>query len=164
MTSQYAGSLRNRCLTSCDWQLSPLLSFQTKPGVHSVPYSIDTGGYFVTYSWGLKNYKYSRFTYQKWISFVNPKPSQTFASTLRLFCSEMWLRVFWYMESYGYRFVGALAKLRKATISFAMPVCPSVCPRGTTRLPLDGFLWNLIFEYFSKSCSGKSSLIKIWEE
>jgi hypothetical protein len=31
--------------------------------------------------------------------------------------------------------------LRKATISFVMPVCPfiylSVCPHGTTRLPLD---------------------------
>jgi len=24
--------------------------------------------------------------------------------------------------------------------------CPSFCPHGTTRLPLDGFSWNLIFE------------------
>ena len=30
---------------------------------------------------------------------------------------------------------GALAKLQKATISFAM----SLCPHGKTRLPLDGF-------------------------
>ena len=35
--------------------------------------------------------------------------------------------------------LGAIAKLRKATISFVMSVCPSVRPRGTTRLPLDGF-------------------------
>ena len=31
--------------------------------------------------------------------------------------------------------LGAFAKFRKATISFVV----SVCPRGTTRLPLDGF-------------------------
>ena len=28
----------------------------------------------------------------------------------------------------------------------------SVCPHGATRLPLDGFSLNLIFEYFSKIC------------
>jgi hypothetical protein len=27
-------------------------------------------------------------------------------------------------------------------------ICPSVSPRGTTRLPLDRFSWNLIFECF----------------
>jgi hypothetical protein len=41
-------------------------------------------------------------------------------------------------------FLGALAKLQKATISFAMSfrplsVCLSVCPHGTTPLILDGF-------------------------
>ena len=39
--------------------------------------------------------------------------------------------------------LGAFAKLRKATISFVMSVrlffSPSVCPHGTTRLPLDSF-------------------------
>jgi hypothetical protein len=34
--------------------------------------------------------------------------------------------------------------LRKATICFVMSVRPSVRPHGTTRLPLDGFSWNLI--------------------
>ena len=29
-------------------------------------------------------------------------------------------------------------------------VCSSFCPHGTTRLPLDGLLWNLIFESVSK--------------
>ena len=43
-------------------------------------------------------------------------------------------------------FLGAFAKLRTATINFIM----SVCPQGTTRLPLDGFSWNLIFVDFSK--------------
>jgi len=42
------------------------------------------------------------------------------------------------------------AKLRKATISFLMPACPSVCPHGTTRHPLYAFSRNFIFEYSSK--------------
>ena len=36
-------------------------------------------------------------------------------------------------------FLGALAKWRKTTISFVVLVRLSVCPHGTTRLPLDGF-------------------------
>ena len=36
-------------------------------------------------------------------------------------------------------FVGAFAKLRKATVSFVMSVVMSVCPHGTTRLQQDGF-------------------------
>jgi len=39
--------------------------------------------------------------------------------------------------------------LRKVTISFVMSVRPSA---GTTRLPLDGFSWNFIFDDFSKIC------------
>ena len=41
-------------------------------------------------------------------------------------------------------FRGTFAKLRKTSISFVM----SVRPRATTRLPLDGFWLNLIFELF----------------
>ena len=41
-------------------------------------------------------------------------------------------------------FLGAFAELQKLTISFVM----SVHPHGTTRLPLDGFSRNLIFEDF----------------
>ena len=33
----------------------------------------------------------------------------------------------------------------------------SVRPRGTTQLQLNGFSWNLIFEYFSKICRRSSS-------
>ena len=43
-------------------------------------------------------------------------------------------------------FFGAFAKLGKATISFRMLVCPSICPHGTTQLPLHQFSWNLISE------------------
>jgi hypothetical protein len=37
-----------------------------------------------------------------------------------------------------YQFLGAFAKLRKATISFVMSVCP-VRRHGTTGLTMDGF-------------------------
>ena len=40
---------------------------------------------------------------------------------------------------YSSLILGAFAKLRKANISFVTSVCPSVCPHGTTPLPLDGF-------------------------
>ena len=39
-----------------------------------------------------------------------------------------------------------------------------VCPHETTRLPLGGFSWNLIFEYFSKICRENSIFIKIWQK
>jgi len=51
------------------------------------------------------------------------------------------------MDIYNPRILGAFAKLRKATISFAisvcLPVCLSICPffgpHETTRFPLHGF-------------------------
>ena len=43
-------------------------------------------------------------------------------------------------------------------------VCPSVLPHGKTRLPLDVFSLNLIFDYCSIICGEKSSFIKIWQE
>ena len=61
-------------------------------------------------------------------------------------------------------FLGAFTKLRKATISFVMSVCPSVRQHGTIRLPLDGFSWSLIYEHFSKVCRENSNCIKIWQE
>jgi hypothetical protein len=44
--------------------------------------------------------------------------------------------------------LGALAKLQKVSMSFAM----SVWLHGTAQLPLDGFLLHLIFEYFLEIC------------
>jgi hypothetical protein len=61
-------------------------------------------------------------------------------------------------------FLGAFAKLQKATISFIMSVRPSVRPNETIRLPLEWFSRNLILQYFSKICRENSSLIKIWQE
>jgi hypothetical protein len=41
-------------------------------------------------------------------------------------------------------------KVQEVTISFVMPVCPSVSPHRTIWLPLDAFSQNLIFEVFFK--------------
>jgi len=56
--------------------------------------------------------------------------------------------------------LGAFAKLRIANIGFVM----SVCLHGITRLSLDGFLWNLVFEYYSKVCQESLGFIKIGQE
>ena len=53
--------------------------------------------------------------------------------------------------------------MRKATISFTMlsvhlSVRPSVRLQGPTRLPSDGFSWNLIFGYFLKICQENSQV------
>jgi len=57
--------------------------------------------------------------------------------------------------------LGALAKLRSATISFFMSVHLSLSPHRTSRLPLEGYLLNLIFEYFFwKSVKNNSNFIK----
>jgi hypothetical protein len=49
-----------------------------------------------------------------------------------------------------FRFLGAFVKLRKATIIFVMSVRLTFRPHWTTRVPLEVFSWNLVFEYFSK--------------
>ena len=61
-------------------------------------------------------------------------------------------------------FFSAFAKLRNVTIRFVLCVGPSVRPHWTTRLPLDRFSWNFIFEDFSKFWRDSSSFIKIWWE
>jgi len=58
----------------------------------------------------------------------------------------------------GAEFLSAFATLRKVAVSFVMSFL------GTTRLPLDGFPSNLIFEYFSKICPKNSSFVKICQE
>jgi hypothetical protein len=45
-----------------------------------------------------------------------------------------------------FTFINPFAKLRKATISYIM----AVRPNEPSPLPLDGFSWNLICEYFLK--------------
>jgi len=52
-------------------------------------------------------------------------------------------------------FLGAFAKLRKATLSFVMPACLSVRPHVTTRLPLQGFAYHFVFGNFFENLSIK---------
>jgi len=61
---------------------------------------------------------------------------------------------------YWFLFLGVFAKLWKVPVCFFM----SVCPHGTTWLPLDGLWWNFIFEYLKKNCLENSSFIKIGQE
>ena len=58
--------------------------------------------------------------------------------------------------------LGAFAKLRKATISFVL----SVSPHRTTRLRLDEFSCNFLFELFflRKTCRENWSFIIFWQE
>ena len=44
---------------------------------------------------------------------------------------------------------------------FFVFVYPSVCPNGKAELPLDGFSFSLIFDYFWKICRENSGSIKI---
>jgi hypothetical protein len=48
------------------------------------------------------------------------------------------------------QFLGALAKLRKAAITFTISISLSVRAHGTSWPPLDGFSYDLIIEKFSK--------------
>ena len=61
-------------------------------------------------------------------------------------------------------FLGALAKLRKATICFATSVSPTVCPHGTTRSHRMEFSWKLIFEHFFENLSTNPLFITIWQK
>jgi len=56
------------------------------------------------------------------------------------------------VEQYFYPLLGAFPKLQKQLLASSWL---SVCPRRTTRFPLDGFQLNLIFQYFSIKSNGK---------
>jgi len=63
----------------------------------------------------------------------------------------LYLFLFTFLSYLSHSFLCAFANIWKATISFVMSVCPPASPRGTARLSLDGFLWNLALEIFQKS-------------
>jgi hypothetical protein len=57
-------------------------------------------------------------------------------------CSNELLNFKYHILLHGvncHKFSGAFPKLQKVTVSFVMSVCPSICPRGTSWLLLDGF-------------------------
>ena len=55
------------------------------------------------------------------------------------------------------QFLGTFAALQVGSFSFVS----SVCPHGTNRVPMDGFLWNLVLEDCSKMRRKNSNFIKI---
>jgi len=65
----------------------------------------------------------------------------------------------------GCGFFGAFAKLRKGTVGFVLSisVCRSLCPHGTTRLPLDGFFFKFSVCVFVENVLKKLGLIKVWQ-
>jgi hypothetical protein len=60
----------------------------------------------------------------------------------------------------NHQFLGVFAKLPTAAVRSVMSCCPCVRPHGTTRLPLDGFSWNLVW-VFSKIRRENSSFFEI---
>jgi hypothetical protein len=92
----------------------------------------------------------------------------TDCSTIRVLVCVMWNRFMFSQLPVFKIHSSRFYKLRKATISFVLSVRlsvrPSVRSHGTTRLSLDGFSWNLIFDCFSKHCREKASVIKIVQE
>jgi hypothetical protein len=76
---------------------------------------------------------------------------------------------FWLRDILCSLFLGAFAKLRKATTSFFMSVRPSVCLSvrqfaWNNSTPTDGFSWNYTFEHTFVNCPDVSIFIKIWQE
>lgn len=58
-------------------------------------------------------------------------------------------------------FLDMLKNYDKRLLAFScLSVCPSVCPYGRIRLPLDRFSRNLTFKYLSKLLRENSSFIK----
>jgi len=61
--------------------------------------------------------------------------------------------------------LGAFEKLRKATISFVMSVCPSVRLSAWNKsAKSEAFLLNMIFQYIIRKCPKYSYFIKIGQE
>jgi hypothetical protein len=56
------------------------------------------------------------------------------------------------------QYLGVFVKPRKAITSYVMSVCLSV------RVPIEGFSWNFLYEYFSNVCRDNLSVIKIWQK
>ena len=60
-----------------------------------------------------------------------------------------------FFSRHSYMFLDSFAIFQKATVIFIMCVCLSICPHSITRLHLDEFSWNLIFENCLEICREK---------
>jgi len=66
------------------------------------------------------------------------------------FSNSVWILVDFLSQSRFMR-LRKLAKSDHELYHVCLSVCPSFRAHGIKRLPLEGFSWNLIFEYFQKS-------------
>ena len=158
LCAQY-GSLYFEVITMC-------LSFQTV-AVHGLPLPSTC---HVRSTWG------QHISNEHWKNWTSVK-SKLFQFS-PFYCNITWCtsnrRRFTYKKTYEYHpcaiycfyrncrqkvkdFLSAFAKSRKATVGFIK----SVRPHGTTRLPLDGFSWNLFWVFFSKICRENPSSINL---
>jgi hypothetical protein len=74
--------------------------------------------------------------------------------------STLCISVHSYITQMAFLFLGTCTQFQKAKISFKM----SVCPHGTTRLPLYGYSRSFIFKDFFKIYRRNRSFIKILQE
>ena len=93
------------------------------------------------------------------IAEVSHKPRSLYVCVCVYICVCVCVYIYIYihththLHAYMYHSLsGACTKLRKATNRFVMSACPSVRPRGITRIPWDGFFkLNFMFENFRQS-------------
>jgi len=86
------------------------------------------------------------FRLRKNVCYIARDMDKVFENSGVYICCLEWFDTQNYSRSIDVLLLGAFTKLRKATLSFVMSVRLSILPRGTTRLLLDGFSWNLIFQ------------------
>jgi hypothetical protein len=71
----------------------------------------------------------------------------------------------WYLLAYvQHRSLGGVFFRRVRKTAKSDYKLRHVCPHGTTRVPLDGFLWNLMFDCFGETCREHSGFFKIRQE
>ena len=70
----------------------------------------------------------------------------------------------WCFYRFGRRYIFRCVRKIAKSDYWLRHVCMSVCAQGATRLPLDVFSLNFIFDCFSKICPENSSFIKIRQE
>jgi hypothetical protein len=112
-------------------------------------------------SW--KRWKKLNITFTK--NFVYEESSLRGSDTVVGRCFEICtsLTVTRLLEGGIFSFLGTFAKLWKVTIRFVISICLSVGLyvfhlHGRNWLPLEGFWWNLIFDFFCKVCRENSMI------
>jgi hypothetical protein len=104
--------------------------------------------------------------HEKWCVFFKNRPYFDHYKVQAEHCSIISLVIIFYHSASLLPFdqiLRAFAKLQRATKSFVIYHL-SVLSHGTTRLPMYGFSWNMIFENFLKICRDSASFITIREE